>query len=64
MEKKNSGSRQITIRFPVTLISEIEEEIAGTYVPFSTFVKESVRKSLQNLKEQEEQKPPGAGNRR
>ena len=44
-----------TIRFPNDLIEEIENSTRGTNCTFYSFVVESVRVSLENLKEDGEQ---------
>ena len=43
-----------SIRFPNTMIEQVEEAIRGTDCTFSAFVVESVRMSLQDLAEQKE----------
>lgn len=43
-----------SIRFPNTVIEQVEEAIRGTDCTFSAFVVESVRMSLQDLAEQKE----------
>ena len=43
-----------SIRFPNTMIEQVEEAIRGTDCTFSAFVGESVRMSLQDLAEQKE----------
>lgn len=42
-----------TIRFPNTLIEQIEKEIVGKDCTFSAFVIEAVRVALENLHEEE-----------
>ena len=44
-----------TVRFPNTLIEEIEKELVGTDCTFSAFVIEAVRVALENLKEEREE---------
>ena len=43
-----------SIRFPNTMIEQVEEAIRGTDCTFSAFVVESVRMSLLDLAEQKE----------
>ena len=43
-----------SIRFPNTMIEQVEEAVRGTDCTFSAFVVESVRMSLQDLAEQKE----------
>ena len=43
-----------SVRFPNTMIEQVEEAIRGTDCTFSAFVVESVRMSLQDLAEQKE----------
>lgn len=47
-----------TIRFPVDVLSEVEDAIRGTNCTFSAFVVEAVRVALDNLREEAEQRPP------
>ena len=42
-----------SIRFPNTLIEDVEQVIRGTECSFTAFVVEAVRVALANLKEQE-----------
>jgi hypothetical protein len=44
-----------SIRFPVDVISDVENSIRGTNCTFSAFVVEAVRVALDNLQEEEEQ---------
>lgn len=48
------SSTSKTIRFPNTLIEQVEKEITGTDCTFSAFVIEAVRVALANLHEEEE----------
>ena len=48
------SSTSKTIRFPNTLIEDVEKEIAGKDCTFSAFVIEAVRVALENLHEEEE----------
>ena len=43
------------IRFPNTLIAQVEELIRGKESTFSAFVVEAVRVALENLEEQQEE---------
>lgn len=43
-----------SIRFPVDVISEVEEALQGTNCTFSAFVVEAVRVALDSLKEEQE----------
>jgi len=45
------------IRFPNEVIDEVESAIRGTKVSFSAFVIEATRVALENLKEDEEERP-------
>ena len=49
------SSTSKTIRFPNTLIDQIEKEIVGKECTFSAFVIEAVRVALENLQEEREQ---------
>ncbi len=49
-----------SIRFPVTVIEEVETAIRGTGCTFSAFVVEAVRVALDNLKEAEDPEQPNA----
>ena len=40
-----------SIRFPIDVIQQVEENITGTNCTFSAFVIEAVRIALENLKE-------------
>lgn len=42
-----------SIRFPTTVIEQVEEEIRGTGLSFTEFVLASVRFSLDNLEEEQ-----------
>lgn len=44
-----------SIRFPNTVIEEVEKALVGTDCTFSAFVVEAVRVALENLKEDAEQ---------
>lgn len=43
-----------SIRFPVDIISEVEDVIRGKDCTFSAFVVEAVRAALESLREEEE----------
>ncbi len=43
-----------TIRFPETLVAEVEQVIQGTNCTFSAFVIAAVRSALADLREREE----------
>ncbi len=42
-----------SIRFPIDIIQQVEENITGTNCTFSAFVIEAVRIALENLKEEQ-----------
>lgn len=44
-----------SIRFPTTVIHQVEEAIRGTNCTFTAFVVEAVRVALANLEEDEEE---------
>nr|WP_325219715.1 YlcI/YnfO family protein [uncultured Oscillibacter sp.] len=44
-----------SIRFPTTVINQVEEAIRGTNCTFTAFVVEAVRVALENLAEEEEE---------
>ncbi len=48
-----------SVRFPVTMVDDVEEAIRGQDCTFSAFVVSAVRWALDNLKEQEEEKNKG-----
>lgn len=48
-----------SVRFPVTMVDEVEAAIRGQDCTFSAFVVSAVRWALDNLKEQEEEKNKG-----
>lgn len=48
------SSTSKTVRFPNTVIEEVEEAIRGTDCTFSAFVIEAVRVALDNLREDAE----------
>ena len=43
-----------SVRFPVTMVDEVEEAIRGQDCTFSAFVIEATRVALENLKEEEQ----------
>ena len=43
-----------SVRFPVTMVDEVEEAIRGQDCTFSAFVVEAVRVALENLREDED----------
>ena len=48
------SSTTTSIRFPNTVIAEVEEAIQGTDCTFNAFVVEAVRVALENLREDED----------
>lgn len=52
---KMPTSTNKSIRFPNTVIDEVETAIRGTDCTFSAFVVEAVRVALENVKEQQEE---------
>ena len=52
---ENATSTNKSIRFPNTVIDEVETAIRGTDCTFSAFVVEAVRVALENLEEQQEE---------
>lgn len=50
-EKKESGNK--TVRFPLDLLKDIEEAIAGKDVTFSAFVIQACQYALENLEEKD-----------
>ena len=47
-------SKTKSIRFPNTVIAEVEQAIQGTECTFNAFVMEAVRVALENLQEETE----------
>lgn len=54
---KLPSSTNKSVRFPNDMIEEVETAIRGTDCTFSAFVVAAVRAALDDLKEQEKQKP-------
>lgn len=50
---KPPSSTTKSVRFPNTVIEEVEKAIRGTDCTFTAFVVEAVRVALENLKEEE-----------
>ena len=54
---KLPSSTNKSVRFPNDMIEEVEDAIRGQDCTFSAFVVAAVRAALDDLKEQEKQKP-------
>lgn len=53
---KPDSTTNKTIRFPNSVIAEVEAAIQGTECSFSAFVVEATRVALENLREEEDSK--------
>ena len=47
-----------SIRFPIDVIQQVEDNISGTNCTFSAFVIEAVRVALENLREEQHPSEP------